>query len=77
MGATVEYRGLAGLTLEINLETGMTSIKLNGILKWIHEKTVSEIMSIQRDLYTINGEKKETIVTMVIADLLNGEVITA
>ena len=75
--ATIEYRGLFGLTLRVNLETGKTEILLNGVLKWIKEKTVSEVMSMQKELYTVSGEDKETIVTMVIADLLNGETITA
>lgn len=71
--AVVEYQGLFGLNLKMDLETGKVEVYLNGILKWMQEKTMSEIMKAQKDLYIVEGENKEIVVTEVIADLLNGE----
>jgi hypothetical protein len=75
--AMVEYKGLFGLTLRMDLETGKTEIYLDGILKWMREKTMSEIMQAQKDLYVTDEENKEFVVTEVIAYLLDGETITA
>lgn len=75
MGTVVEYHGLLGLVLKINLETGVTRIEYNGILRWFKENTVSETMELQKKLYVAPGESKEIIVTSVIRDLLQDEII--
>ena len=76
--ATIEYEGLVpGLVLKINLETGKTEISFKGILQWDAEKTQSEIISLQKELYVVPGEDRRFVTTVVIEKLLDGQLITA